>query len=221
MNLPANVLAAASPAESTAPAAAPAGVKVVEEAAAYATANIISQVAAIVRGFVVARVLGPASFGIWNGLSIFMAYSGYTNLGLFVGMTREYCYFVGKNDRPKARVVRDTAFTFGTASALLVSLVIVMAAILVRQRYARPVIVGAMMMATIMLLDRVFQYHIALFRVERRILTLSVRWGPWRSSFALACTRSSARSWRATSSGSVISGGTRTSTSGLLLTSRS
>lgn len=47
--------------------------KIATDTAVYTTVSIIAQFVAIVRGFVAARMLGPSSFGIWKGLSIFYA----------------------------------------------------------------------------------------------------------------------------------------------------
>ncbi|MCL5958553.1 MAG: oligosaccharide flippase family protein [Chloroflexi bacterium] len=148
--------------------------KIATDTAAYTAVNIAKQILGVIRGLIVARTLGPSSFGIWNGLSIFMQYSAYSNMGLFVGMTREYGYFVGRKELGRARGVRDAAFTFGTTSAVLVSLALLAAAFALRDAYPPVVVVGIGVMAMAMVFDRVYNYHIAMFRVEKRIVTLSL-----------------------------------------------
>ena len=148
--------------------------KIAADTIVYSAVSIASQFMAIIRGIIVARVLGPATFGIWNGLGYIVAYSPYSNLGLFVGMSREYAYFTGKGDLRKAERVKDTAFSFGTSAACLVTLSLILMALLTKGRYSRIVRVGICAMAMATLLQRVSMFYVAIYRLKKRIGTLSL-----------------------------------------------
>lgn len=143
--------------------------KIASDTFVYTGATVASQFLSIIRGIIVANVLGPAMFGIWKGLGYIAAYSPYSNLGLFVGMSREYAYLTGKGDLQKAGEIRDTAFSFGTLMACLVSLILIVVALLVKERYSPVIVVGICAMAVGTLFGRIYMFHVAIYRLKKRI----------------------------------------------------
>lgn len=143
--------------------------KIASDSLVYAGATVASQFLSIIRGIFVANALGPAMFGIWKGLGYIVAYSPHSNLGLFVGMSREYAYLTGKGDLQTAREIRDTAFSFGTLMACLVTFILIMGALLMKERYSQVIVVGICAMAVGTLFGRIYMFHIAIYRLKKRI----------------------------------------------------
>ena len=148
--------------------------KIATDTIVYALTSLVSQLLAMLRGIIVARSLGPATFGIWSGLGYIVTYSSYSSLGLFMSMSREYAYFTGKGDQPQVERIKDTAFSFGTLMACLVTLSLLMVAFLTRDRYSQVVGIGICAIAVATLLERVFMFYIAIYRLEKRIGALSL-----------------------------------------------
>ena len=66
-------------------------------------------------------MLNPELYGIWIGLNILLAYSGFANLGLEYVFAIRYPYYQGKHDQEKCSSIADTVyFVWTLATALLI-----------------------------------------------------------------------------------------------------
>lgn len=128
----------------------------------------VTQVLGLIRGTVVAGTLGPSTYGIWTGLSYLVAYSPYSNLGMFTGMSREYSIAGGRRDRFTQDKIRDSAFSFGMSMAAVVFVGSLLAALVVAGS-STVVRVGFVLVGLATLLDRYFWFHLVLFRLDKKV----------------------------------------------------
>ncbi len=79
----------------------------------------------VVRGLVVARLLGPSGRGVLYGMRIIAGYFGHSHLGLLHGMNRLMPLRLGEGRRHEAERYQDTGFTTSSALAVLGALALV------------------------------------------------------------------------------------------------
>src|SRR5260221_7185502 len=60
--------------------------KIIRDFAGYAGSQYVVRVLLVMRGVVAARLLGPAAWGAWNGLSLFLEYGLQSQLGTLQGL---------------------------------------------------------------------------------------------------------------------------------------
>ena len=84
-------------------------------------AALLAQLAAIAQSLVVMRLLGPATYGIWLGLTIILTYGGFAHFGAEHGMGIRLPYFRGKGQDSRARAMADSVFIAWTISAILIA----------------------------------------------------------------------------------------------------
>lgn len=80
-------------------------------ATALAAANTTTVLLNLVQGFLFARILGPADYGVWLGLLLLFQYGQYTYLGASTSVFRQIPLQRGRQDR--ARAERLTAAAHG------------------------------------------------------------------------------------------------------------
>lgn len=71
--------------------------------------------------FIIARILSPYFYGIWQWFSIFIEYGRYSHFGVLFAFSKEYPYRVGKREDALAEDIRNTAFKFNIYSSLIFS----------------------------------------------------------------------------------------------------
>jgi O-antigen/teichoic acid export membrane protein len=81
----------------------------------------------LVKGLVVARVLGPNLYGVMGLLAVFLGYSAYADLGIFGGLTKEVPVHLARKEESKAREAEGAGFTAVTAFTLVFALVVLVA----------------------------------------------------------------------------------------------
>lgn len=91
---------------------------------------------------VVARQVGPETFGIWNALNLFLLYGGIVTLGVANGMNREVPILHGRRDNTGANKVVEVSFSFTTFTTLISGVFIIIIALtdLVDETYRSPLI---------------------------------------------------------------------------------
>jgi O-antigen/teichoic acid export membrane protein len=77
-----------------------------------------------IRGFLLAKILGPVSFGIWTEMRLAFMFLQYVRLGTNEAMLREYPFAMGKDDYLQAEKIRRTVTTFNIVSATIIIVVI-------------------------------------------------------------------------------------------------
>ena len=92
----------------------------------YASAaNYLSEAFYVVRGLVLAGVLGPASFGIWTSMRLVMTLGAYSHLGVHGGMLQRSAYLDGAGDGERAEACRGVAAAVSLVGSVAFAAVLV------------------------------------------------------------------------------------------------
>ena len=88
----------------------------------YSGGSIVKALAQMVVGFVVAKFVTPADFGLWSTINLALTYSLFLQSGLINGLNRELPYLFGKGEDEEALAMAGTVQTFTFGSAIVVIL---------------------------------------------------------------------------------------------------
>jgi len=90
----------------------------------FSAARYLSEALLLIRGFCLAKILGPALFGVWTQMKLLLLFLQYGRLGTSEAMQREFPYIIGEGRRDRADRIMATTFGFNVMSALVITGVI-------------------------------------------------------------------------------------------------
>ena len=155
--------------------------KVLKDTAMLNVAAVIAQLASVGQSLIVMRLLGPATYGTWLGLSILLTYGGLAHFGSEHGLGIRLPYLRGKRQMARAEAMTDSVFMVWTASTLLLSVAIV---------------IYAMTWAKVSFLTRQGLFAIALLLPLYQQAAFYSRWrGAALTDFRLSSILSVVQSW--------------------------
>jgi O-antigen/teichoic acid export membrane protein len=82
--------------------------RILGDVAGFATSQYILRFANLLKGFVVARVLGPAGNGLWQHFALIIEYVQFTHGGALEGLNKQLGRRIGEGDEVGARETRDS-----------------------------------------------------------------------------------------------------------------
>ena len=93
---------------------------------AYSGTSLVVQVAQLVQGFVIRRLLHPDLLGAWNYVGVTLSFIGTFDVGITSGAARELPLLRGAARRAEEELVRSTAFwaRLGQAAILAIGIVL-------------------------------------------------------------------------------------------------
>lgn len=121
----------------------------------------------ILTGLIIAKVLGPASFGVYSALMLIVTYSHYSNLGLLFAMTKKVPFYRGKKQYSKVKETENIAFSGIMIIILFVSLVLIIASFFIRNVSVNT-INGLRIIAGIITLQQIFYFYQHYLRAEKK-----------------------------------------------------
>lgn len=95
---------------------------IVKEVTALGASRYLSEFISAIRGFVIASFLGPAFYGIWNILKVFIYSSEYFGLGTTHAMIRQIPYNAGKNKDSENAEITQSVLCWGLWLSFLAAL---------------------------------------------------------------------------------------------------
>jgi len=85
--------------------------KIAQDATKFLAGTIVSSIANVIRGLLIARILGPAMFGIWHIFTVINGrYNNQADLGLTNGMFKLIPIQRGVNNNQKAENIKNVTF---------------------------------------------------------------------------------------------------------------
>jgi len=78
----------------------------------FAGGNVVGTVLHGVSGFLAARLVEPAVFGMFNSFGLVIGYLPFLQIGVFNGLARDLPYYLGKGDKRRAEDLSAAAFGF-------------------------------------------------------------------------------------------------------------
>jgi len=141
--------------------------QVISDALLYSGTTMLVRAIAMVSTFLVANILGPSNFGLWNLIGVILSYGSYFQLGTLSAMQRELPFYIGRNDAEKVEKIRSVVFNFIVISAIVFSLLSIVLAyyyLKSRQFYLVALIVPVIFLQLINLYSQTYLRSINYFR---------------------------------------------------------
>jgi len=110
--------------------------KIISHISYFSTARYLAEALFVVRGFVLARILGPAVFGIWTQMKLVLLFIQYSHLGSHDAMVREVPYLVGAGKYEEATNVQQTVIGFNLFSSAFTAVAFIFILFLFRERWS-------------------------------------------------------------------------------------
>jgi O-antigen/teichoic acid export membrane protein len=143
------------------------------DVAGFAGSQYVLRFATLVKGFVVAKLLGPEGNGLWQHFVIISEYAQYSHVGALPGLNKVLGRRVGEGDEAGAAVARNTGTgsVLATAFVLWIGLIVFVVArgdaLATHDRWGLPILGG------IVLLEQLNFTYQALLRAYSRIKLIS------------------------------------------------
>lgn len=144
---------------------------IIKDTVYYSASAFISQAIGLISGLWIARLLGPSDFGIWNAVSLVLAYGAYAEFGALSALGRDLPLCLGQGDLQKAGTVESSARYITIYGALLASAVVLVGSFLFT--YSPPMASGLRIMAVALILQQAYTYHQTVLRSNNQFIQLS------------------------------------------------
>ena len=131
------------------------------EAFHYSATALVAQALGLISGFVVAKVLGPSDFGVWNAVSLALVYVGFSDLGVLPAMARDVPVYLGQGDSARARRTESVALGVTLVSTAIFALGVLVLGVYVGSGVMR---VGLFGMAMMVAAQRLYSYYLTVLR---------------------------------------------------------
>lgn len=151
--------------------------KIITDSSKIFIANGITSLFGFFRGIIVAGVLSPALFGIWNLFNVIISYSPHIHLGLLDGMTKLIPRLKGKGETESIIQIRDTAFSIVLLSILLIPVIMITGSYFFQDQFSREVIIGFRILSCLIAVYEIYVFLTAYIRVDDRFGLLSIALG--------------------------------------------
>jgi O-antigen/teichoic acid export membrane protein len=126
-----------------------------------------------VRGFLLAKILGPENFGLWSMLKTSMMFMQYIRLGANEAMLREFPFAVGRGEQNYAQGMEAVVGGFNLLSAVILSLLIMAGFLLFKSVDAeRNQCIWAAFLV-IFLINQIYWFIHLRFQAKRKFIALS------------------------------------------------
>jgi O-antigen/teichoic acid export membrane protein len=136
--------------------------QIIRDIFSYSASAIVSQALGLIAGFLVARLLGPSDFGVWNAVSLVLVYGAYLELGALSAMGRDLPFYHGQRDVEKAATLEGAARRVTIFGALVAALFVIAYSFL--PTHSIKMALGLQAMAVVLILQQVYTYHRVVLR---------------------------------------------------------
>jgi O-antigen/teichoic acid export membrane protein len=144
--------------------------KIVRDATALSGTLYLSQGIYIIRGFIIARFLGPSVYGVWSIFRSFLGSASFLGLGTQQAMRREVPFSIGEgNKRRKALIIQSSL----SWNVLITSIVMVIVFLLSFTKAANQFATEVRLAGILFVLNAVHIFMRPKFNSEQKILLLS------------------------------------------------
>ena len=145
--------------------------EIIRDTSVFAITKYISYFFTILSGLVIAKVLGPAAFGVFSALMLIVNYSQHSHLGLLYAMLKKVSLYIGKKEYNKARKIEDTTFSGAMIIILFISLVLIIVSFFIT-RLDNHTINGIRIVAAIIILQQIFFFYQNHLRIEKKFFMI-------------------------------------------------
>jgi O-antigen/teichoic acid export membrane protein len=139
----------------------------------YSLGRYLSEFCLLLRGFLLAGVLGPALFGVWTKIKIALLLLHYGQLGVHEAMLREVPFAAGKKQDHEAKTIERNVLGFDLFVAVAVSVLLVAIVFLVDGSAGAALHSPWLLLAAIFGASQLYWYVHAKLRAEKRFASVS------------------------------------------------
>ena len=140
------------------------------DAAALSGSLYLSQALYLIRGFLIAQLLGPSSYGVWSVFKSFFEGAPYLGLGTQQAMLREVPFSSGKGDETKKSIIIQTSLSW---NILLTSIIMILIFIISSTRFGSGYRIEIRLAGILFVLNAIHLFMWPKFKSEQKILLLS------------------------------------------------
>ncbi|MBN1913118.1 MAG: oligosaccharide flippase family protein [Candidatus Omnitrophica bacterium] len=126
--------------------------------------NYVSAFFASIRGLIIAKALGPTSYGVWCALNVIITYSQFSHFGLLYAQTKEVPFYRQKGNTSKTKAILENTFTFSILVSVLVSAVVFCFGLraLIRKEFLWGS--SLLIVAVVCVLDQIYRFYVNFLR---------------------------------------------------------
>jgi len=106
--------------------------KVIDHIVRFSFGNTIKSIGQFINQYVAAFILGPAIFGVWQGVKLVLSYGTCVDLGTTSALYREVPLLRGKGEQEKIREIKDASFTFTLGGTVILAFVLFLSTFFLR-----------------------------------------------------------------------------------------
>jgi len=121
----------------------------------------------ILAGLVIAKMLGPASFGVYSALMLIVIYSQYSHLGLLPAMIKKVPFYNGKKEYNKTKEIENIVFSGMIIIIFFISLALIIASFFIKNLDAHT-LNGLRIVAVVIILQQIFYFYQYYLRSEKK-----------------------------------------------------
>lgn len=131
---------------------------IVRDASLFSGATYFSQAMCYLRGFLNARFLNPAGYGLWSALAILISYGDYSHLGVLQGMNREIASLF-KRDKNAVEKIRSVTFAITLVNSFIFASLMVLFFLIFRQPLRNEEIAGILTVGALVIMNNLILFY--------------------------------------------------------------
>lgn len=147
--------------------------QIIIDTAKYNSAHYSSQFLGFFTSIAMRRFLGPYYIGIWNILQVISSYFNYLSLGLESAAQYKIPFFRGKGEEKNEIQIINCVFAFLFLVSLLSAFVLLIAVLILRNRYSPEIIIGLVFLSIFIILQRLYTYYLVVLRARSNFSVIS------------------------------------------------
>ena len=140
----------------------------------HASSRYFSQFLGFFTSTLMRRFLGHYYMGIWQILGVILGYSTWANLGTENAVFYKLPMARGSGDDAEAENVKNVVFSFVACVSIALSSLTLVIALIMRTMLPRELFIGLLAVSALIVLQRVYTYHVMLLRANKNFTVLSL-----------------------------------------------
>lgn len=136
----------------------------------YLIAIYGSKLLSFISKIIIARILGPRDYGLWNILSLILSYGGFLHLGLVYALVKEVSFYRGKSRSEEVDEIKNTVFSSLIIISSLSAVIMLFASIIL---YGIRQYIVFSLIAFILILQQIRNYFLYNFFAEKQFVDVN------------------------------------------------
>jgi len=141
--------------------------EIIRDTSIFTVARYSAYFFTILTGLVIAKVLGPAAFGVYSALMLIVTYSHYSHLGLLPAMIKKVPFYIGKKEYNKSREIENVVFSGIIIIIFFISLALIIASFFIKN-LDNHTINSLRIVAIVVIFQQIFYFYQYYLRSEKK-----------------------------------------------------